>query len=73
MEQHAEPIFLRYGGAEKLSNEMDSTELAALAKNILQKAKEKAFYKGRPIIYTDGGRLIAEWPDGRFEILENNE
>lgn len=70
MEKQTEPIFLRYGGAEKLTTEMNKDELDQVAASILKRAKEKAFSKGRPIIYGEGGKVYAEWPDGRIEEIK---
>jgi hypothetical protein len=70
MEQQREPIFLRYGGAEKLTTEMTKDEIAQVADSILKRAKEKAFSKGRPIVFGEGGKVFAEWPDGRIEELK---
>jgi hypothetical protein len=70
MEQQYVPIFLRYGGAEKLTTEMTKDELDQVANSILKRAKEKAFSKGRPIIFGEGDRVFAEWPDGRIEELK---
>jgi hypothetical protein len=69
MEEQWEPIFLRYGGAEKLTTEMTKDELAQVSASILKRAKEKAFSKGRPIIYGEHGKVFAEWPDGRIGEL----
>lgn len=70
MEQQNAPIFLRYGGAEKLTSEMTKDELDQFSASILKRAKEKAFSKGRPIIFGEGGKVFAEWPDGRIEELK---
>jgi len=70
MEQQREPIFLRFGGAEKLTTEMTKDELDQVSDSILKRAKEKAFSKGRPIIFGEGGKVFAEWPDGRIEELK---
>ncbi|MBO9203104.1 MULTISPECIES: hypothetical protein [Niastella] len=70
MEQQMEPIFLRYGGAEKLTTEMTKDELDQLSASILRRAKEKAFSKGRPIIFGEEGKVYAEWPDGIIEELK---
>jgi hypothetical protein len=59
------PIFLRYGGAEKDTSEMSREELQQAASSILRRAREKAFIKGRPIIFSENGRIYEEWPDGR--------
>lgn len=58
--------FLRYGGAEMCTSEMSKEELETAANNILRRAKEKAFWRGRPIIYGEEGRVFEEWPDGRI-------
>jgi len=66
MENTKTPIFLRYGGAEKDSSEMNKEELERASASILRRAKEKAFFKGRPIIFSEGGKVYEEWPDGRI-------
>jgi hypothetical protein len=70
MEQQPAPIYLRFGGAEKHTSEMTEEELEQMAASILRRAKEKAFSKGRPIIFGDGGKVFAEWPDGRIEEIK---
>jgi hypothetical protein len=70
MEHQNVPIFLRYGGAEKLTSEMTKDELDQVSASILKRAKEKAFSKGRPIIFGEGGKVFAEWPDGRIEEIK---
>lgn len=70
MEQETAPILLRCGGAEKLTSEMTKEELDQLAASILRRAREKAFSKGSPIIFSEGGKVTAEWPDGRIEEVK---
>jgi hypothetical protein len=70
MEQQNAPIFLRYGGAEKLTSDMTKDELDQVSASILKRAKEKAFSKGRPIIFGEGGKVFAEWADGRIEEIK---
>ncbi|AEW00274.1 hypothetical protein A4D02_23380 [Niastella koreensis] len=70
MELHRTPIFLRYGGTEKLTTEMTKGELAQVSASILKRTKEKAFSKRRPVIFGEGGKVLAEWPDGRIEELK---
>jgi hypothetical protein len=60
MEPQYVPIYLRYGGAEKLTTEMTKEELLQVSASILNRAKEKAFSKGRPIIFGEGGKVFAE-------------
>lgn len=67
MEKQREMIFLRYGGAKKSSFEMTSEELEQAAASILRRAKEKAFSKGRPIYFSEGDKIFAEYPDGHIE------
>lgn len=64
MENQKTPLFLRYGGAAKDSSEMNKEELEQAASSILRRAKEKAFFKGRPIIFSENGKVYEEWPDG---------
>lgn len=60
------PIFLRFGGAEKDTSEMSKEELERAASSIRRRAKEKAFYRGRPIIFGREGKIFEEWSDGRI-------
>lgn len=64
METQKTPLFLRYGGAEKDSSEMNKEELDRASASILRRAKEKAFFKGRPIIFSENGKVYEEWPNG---------
>jgi hypothetical protein len=73
MEQLNLSILLRYGGAEKLTSEMTKEELEQVGISILRRAKEKAFFKGRPIIFSEKGKVMAEWPDGRIEEVKMEE
>ena len=73
MEQPDPPILLRYGGAEKLTSEMTKEELEQVGISIVRRAKEKAFFKGRPIIFSEKGKVMAEWPDGRIEEVKIEE
>ena len=66
MEMQAEPILLRYGGAQKSIFEMDAEELEKAAISILRRAKEKAFSKGLPIYFSKDGKVYAEYPDGNI-------
>lgn len=66
MEQHIKPILLRYGGANKSIFDMSAQELAEAGAAALRRAKEKAFYKGLPVYYSQKGQLYAEYPDGRI-------
>ena len=44
---------------------MTKAELGEAANNILRRAK-KIFWKGRPIIFSEGGKVFEEWPDGHI-------
>jgi len=66
METQKPPLFLRYGGAEKDSSEMNKEELEKASASILRRAKEKAFFKGRPIIFFENGKVYEEWADGKI-------
>ena len=63
------PILIRYGGAAKSSFNMDARELNQVALSILNRAREKAFYKGLPIYYVDKGKLVAEYADGHTKVV----
>ena len=69
MKPLTEPNYLRYGGAAKPTSEMSKEELEEMAEFILRRVKEKAFYYGRPIIYSEEGKVYREWQDGRIEII----
>ena len=56
MEQADSPILLRYRGAEKLTSEMTKEELEQVGISILRRAKEKAFFKGRPLFSVKKGK-----------------
>jgi hypothetical protein len=66
MQSPITPIYLRFGGAIKSVFEMSKEEVDAAAVSILRRAKEKAFSKGRPIIFGKEGRVYEEWSDGRI-------
>jgi len=66
MDNKVIPILLRYGGAEKDTSEMTGEELQRAASSILRRAREKAFIKGRPIVFSEKGKIYEEWPDGRI-------
>lgn len=70
MSANINPILLRYGGANKSSFSMNASELEQAAASILRRAKEKAFYKGLPVYFTENSNLIAEYADGRKEVLK---
>ncbi|MBN8856162.1 MAG: hypothetical protein BGO55_08330 [Sphingobacteriales bacterium 50-39] len=65
-------LFLRYGGAQKSTFEMNSEELKQAAQSILRRAKEMAFSKGLPIYFHKDGNLMAEFPDGRIEVVKKD-
>ena len=52
---------------------MTKEELEQVGISILRRAKEKAFFKGRPIIFSEKGKVMAEWPDGRIEEVKMEE
>jgi hypothetical protein len=64
------PILVRYGGANKSIFEMDDEEMQQAADSIVRRAKEQAFSKGLPIYFSEGGALMAEFPDGRIETVK---
>lgn len=64
------PILIRYGGAHKSSFKMSANELSQVAASVLRRAKEKAFYKGLPVFFADKGKVMAEYPDGRIEVVK---
>ncbi len=66
------PLYLRYGGAKKSTFDMNQEELEQAAQSILRRAKEKAFSKGLPIYFSKDGELMAEYADGRIEVVKKN-
>ncbi len=34
-----------------------------------QEARRRAFEKGIPVVYAEGGKLLREFPDGSIQIL----
>lgn len=64
------PILLRYGGAKKSSFSMNASELEQVSASILRRAKEKAYYKGLPVYFAENSKVIAEYADGRKEVLK---
>ena len=56
-----EPILVNYGGAKKSVFEMNAEEFGEAAKNIIRRAKEKAFSKGLPIYVSVDGQAYAEY------------
>ena len=70
--QPGTPLYLRYGGAKKSTFDMSSEELEQAAQSILRRAKEKAFSKGLPIYFSKDGKVMAEYADGRIEVVKKN-
>jgi hypothetical protein len=68
--QSITPLYLRYGGAKKSTFDMSSEELEQAAQSILRRAKEKAFSKGLPIYFGKDGKVMAEYADGRIEVVK---
>jgi hypothetical protein len=66
------PILVRYGGAKKSIFEMNNEEMLQAAQSILRRARENAFSKGLPIYFSQKGILMAEYPDGRVEIVKKD-
>lgn len=65
------PLFLNYGGADKSVFDMNIEEFEQAARDIRKRAMEKAFSKGLPIYTSKEGKLVAEYADGHFEVVEN--
>ena len=66
------PLYLRYGGAKKSAFEMNDEELEQAAQSILRRAKESAFSKGLPIYFSKDGKVMAEYSDGRIEVIKKD-
>lgn len=63
-------IPILYGGAKKPINLQNEEELGEANERALQRAKEKAFSIGQPIILGLKGKIVAEYADGsRFLII----
>ena len=65
------PILLNYGGADKSVFDMNMEEFERAAQAIRNRAMEKAFSKGLPIYISKEGKVVAEYADGHFEVVEN--
>jgi hypothetical protein len=65
-------LYLRYGGAKKSTFDMNQEELKEAAQSILRRAKETSFSKGLPIYFSKDGKLMAEYPDGRIEVVKKD-
>jgi len=70
--QPTTPLYLRYGGAKKSTFEMSHEELEQAAQSILRRVKEKAFSKGLPIYFSKDGKVMAEYPNGRIEVVKKD-
>jgi hypothetical protein len=70
--QPTTPLYLRYGGAKKSTFDMNAEELEQAAQSILRRVKEKAFSKGLPIYFSKDGKVMAEYADGRIEVVKKN-
>ena len=70
--QSGTPLYLRYGGAKKSAFEMNDEELEQAARSILRRAKESAFSKGLPIYFSKDGKVMAEYSDGRIEVVKKD-
>lgn len=51
---------------------MSHEELEQAAQSILRRVKEKAFSKGLPIYFSKDGKVMAEYPDGRIEVVKKD-
>lgn len=71
MDEHTyNPIYIRYGGAKKSIFEMDAEEMQQASEPIVRRAKKQAFSKGLPIYFSKEDVVMAEFPDGRIEIVK---
>lgn len=50
---------------------MNIEEFEQAAQDIRKRAMEKAFSKGLPIYTSKEGKVVAEYADGHFEVVEN--
>ena len=64
------PVLLNFGGAKKVVSDMSPEELETARQSILRRAREKAFFKGLPIYYSQNGQVMAEYADGRIEVVK---
>jgi hypothetical protein len=70
--QPVTPLYLRYGGAKKSTFDMNEEELKEAAQSMLRKARETSFSKGLPIYFSREGKVMAEYPDGRIEVINKD-
>jgi hypothetical protein len=67
MSTNRSPLYLRFGGADKSLSDMNEKDIEKAAQSILRRAKEKAFFKGRPIVFSEQGKIFEEWADGHVD------
>jgi len=60
---------LLYGGAKKELGKMNSKERKIVSEKIGDSIREKAFSRGLPIYVEIDGKTVAEYADGKKEIL----
>ncbi|MFP9113925.1 hypothetical protein ACLI1A_08275 [Flavobacterium sp. RHBU_3] len=61
-----EQDFIKKGAMQKDFFQMNEEEKKDWRKNIAEKTKATLFAKGQPLVYEKGGKMIAEYADGRI-------
>jgi hypothetical protein len=64
-------IIETYGGAKKSAADMTAEEFNEAAKKSMERVRYNAFSHGLPIYYGMNGKIIAEYADGRKEIVKD--
>ena len=62
-------IIENFGGAKKSAADMTVEEFSDAAKRGMERVRYRAFSHGLPIYYGNKGKIIAEYADGRKEIV----
>ena len=60
-----------YGGAKKSAADMTDKEFNEAAQKSMERVRYNAFSHGLPIYYGKNGKVIAEYADGRKEIVKD--
>ena len=66
-------VLLLYGLAKKSYFDMNDEERCQASKAASERAREAAFTRGLPIIYGEGGLVIAEYANGKRFVHENGK
>jgi hypothetical protein len=63
-------IIKTYGGSKKSAADMTDEEFKEAAQKSMERVRYNAFSHGSPIYYGKNGKIIAEYADGRKEVVK---